>query len=313
VNQDTPLPIETPAAKNPPDGAIIDYVLPRGAATNLKLQIFDSQNRLVREFTTMVAPEDTTPMNVPDYWFAPPAALTTHPGHNRFVWDLRYEAPKTLRYSYFGNHLDYVEYTLADHAVPGETPRQQPQGPLAVPGDYRLVLTLNGQRHTQTLHVTLDPRVHVSQADLVAQLEAERSISAQMAASYDAYEQVATLRAAIADRLRTTNSSSQAADALKGLDKQVDEVQNGTTTDLGVGPINRELARLAAMIQSGDARPAAPLAAGVDDACHALGKRLAQWRELNRKLAETNQTLQKQNTPALPVSAGIPADVPCKP
>src|SRR5205085_1596771 len=109
MNQDTPLPPETPAGKNPPDGAIIDYYLKSAPSGHIKLSIYDSQNNLVRQYSSTVPAVDNTPANVPGYWFAPPAILSRAAGVSRFVWDLRYPPPKTLRYSYFGNHLDYVE------------------------------------------------------------------------------------------------------------------------------------------------------------------------------------------------------------
>src|SRR5262249_51026750 len=43
----TPLPPEEPTAKNPPDGAIVDYVL-GSAAKQVTLDIFDANNKLVR-------------------------------------------------------------------------------------------------------------------------------------------------------------------------------------------------------------------------------------------------------------------------
>ncbi len=43
----SPLPPEEPVAKNPPDGAIIDYYLPSPAKT-VTLEIFDSSGKLVR-------------------------------------------------------------------------------------------------------------------------------------------------------------------------------------------------------------------------------------------------------------------------
>ena len=73
---------------------------------------------------------------------------------------------------------------------PADFPHEQPLGPYVVPGTYSLVLTVNGQQYRQPLRVTLDPRVQASQADLVEQLETEKSISAQMAVSYDGYSQI---------------------------------------------------------------------------------------------------------------------------
>jgi hypothetical protein len=316
MSQDTPLPPETPAGNNPPDGAIIYYFLKSAPAGDIKLSIYDAQNHLVNEFTNVPPAFDKTPANVPEYWFAPPTALSKKAGLNRFTWDLRYPSMKTMRYSYYGNTLDYIEYTLADHAIPDEFPRDLQRGPFVVPGEYSLVLTANGKTYRQPLTVTLDPRVLASQADLVKQLDAETNISDQMAATYDGYDQVQGLRTAIADRqklLGTDATKKEVADALKALDDQAADIGDGKPEQLGLGPLNRELARLAFMIESGDARPATLLQAGVDQSCAELGNRLTQWRELNQqKIGQVNALLQKQNLALLPAAANIPAAPSCR-
>lgn len=313
--QDTPLPPETPAGNNPPDGATIYYFLKSAPAGDIKLSIYDAQNRLVREYTNVAPEYDKVPANVPDYWFASPSALSKNAGLNRFTWDLRYPAMKTIRYSYYGNTLDYIEYTLADHAIPDEFPRELQPGPFVVPGQYSLVLTANGQTYRQPLTVTIDPRVSASQSDLVKQLDAETSISDQMAATYAGYAQVEALRAAIADRQKlmgTDPAKKDAADALKALDDQAADIGNGKPDQLGLGPLNRELARLAFMIESGDARPATLLQAGVDQYCQELGNRVTQWRDLNQqKIGQVNTLLQKQNFALLPTAANIPVAPSC--
>ncbi len=316
MNQDTPLPPETPAGKNPPDGAIINYFLKASPGSEIKLSIYDGKNNLVREYSSVAPAMDSAPANVPSYWFAPPTALTRDQGLNRFTWDLRYPAPKTLRYGYFGEHLDYIEYTLADHAIPGDTPREQPNGPFVVPGTYSVVLRVDGQSYTQPLTVTLDPRVRVSQADLVQQLDTERNISAAMSATYDAYDQVTSLRSAIAERIKAVTSSSDpksTTDGLKKLDEHVAKVESGTAEDMGFGPLNRELARLATMVESGDARPASLLLVGINKACEDLPKRLNEWSELNKsEIPNVNSLLTKGGYALLPAKSDIPHAPDCK-
>src|SRR5580700_8579903 len=316
MSQDTPLPPETPAGDNPPDGATIYYFLKSAPAGDIKLSIYDSHKNLVREFTNVPAPYDKTPANAPEYWFAPQPALTKTAGLNRFAWDLRYPAMKALRYGYYGSQLDYIEYTLSDHAVPGDFPRELQPGAFVVPGEYSLVLEVNGKTYPQSLSVTLDPRVQTSQADLVRQFEVESNVSAQMAVTYDGDTQARALRAAIADRQKsvgTDPAKKDVADALKTLDDQVADAGDGKPEELGLGPLNRELARRAFMIESGDARPAALLEASVEQYCQELGKRLPRWRDLNQqKIAPVNTLLQKQNLAPLPVAAEIPATPKCE-
>jgi hypothetical protein len=202
-DQETPLPPETPAGKNPPDGAIFDYYLKSAPTGVLTLEIHDAQGKFVRRFTSIAAQPDTTPKNVPDYWFGPMPALSKNVGHNRFVWDLRYDSPKTLPFSYYGNILDYVEYTLSDHAIPEDTPREQTLGPIAVPGQYEAILIANGVLMKQPFTITLDPRVHVSQVDLVKQLDALNRIGAGLESSYQAYLTIVPIREAITARQKS--------------------------------------------------------------------------------------------------------------
>ncbi len=310
VNQDTPLPVEVPAGKNPPDGAIIDYFLQSAPAGSIKLAIYDASNQLVREYTDTAAPQKFAPANVPEYWFTTPAVLSKNAGLNRFVWDLRYPSPKTLTYSYFGNRTDYIEYTFPDHAIPGDTPREQPGGMLAAPGQYTLALTVNGTTYKQPLTVTLDPRVHASQQDLAAQLDAEKSIAAQMALTYDGYNNALALRDAIAERQK---ANPAVADLLKPIAAELDKVADGDTPDLGLGPINRELARVFEMIGSGDARPAAGLMSGLELTCQQLQKQMTQWKDLNARLADVNAQLKSKNATELPVAVNMSGTSACKP
>src|SRR6185312_9992984 len=72
-------------------------------------------------------------------------------GLNRFVWDLRYD--------------DAVK---VPHAVlwGGST-----RGPVAVPGQYQVRVTVRGQSYTQPLEIKEDPRLKVTQADLQKQFD----------------------------------------------------------------------------------------------------------------------------------------------
>ncbi|HUJ31606.1 MAG TPA: hypothetical protein VLY23_10025 [Candidatus Acidoferrum sp.] len=315
-DQETPLPPETPAGKNPPDGAVFYYYLKSAPANPLTLEIHDSKGALVRRFTSLAPPEDKTPKNVPNYWFGPQSALSKSVGLNRFVWDLRYDPPAALNYSYYGNILDYVEYTLSDHAIPEDTPREQTLGPFVTPGQYEVILIGNDVLMKQPLTVTLDPRVHVSQAGLEQQLDAGRKIVAGLQASTDAFNAATALRTAVDDRekaLSANASAKDAADAVKDLGEKIAAVQEGNFAAPGVGPVNRDLARILFMIQVGDGAPSDSAQAAMEDSCRALDRGLAEWRELNAEsLPAVNALLGKYNLQPLPVAsaANAAADPP---
>ena len=86
----SPLPPEEPVAKNPPDGAIIDYYLPT-AAKMVTLEITDSSGKLVRRFNSAPKKEPPhPPMAIAERWMAKPILLESTAGAHRFVWDLRW-------------------------------------------------------------------------------------------------------------------------------------------------------------------------------------------------------------------------------
>jgi photosystem II stability/assembly factor-like uncharacterized protein len=298
MNDDTPLPPETPAAANPPDGAILDYYL-RAPARAITLEIRDAQGQLIHRFTTTPEAPPAQPANAPEYWFEPMPALPHAAGLNRFVWDLRYPHPPVLTYGYFGAHLDYFEYTLPDHAVPGETPRWQPQGPLVAPGKYEVMLNVDGQTFRQTLEVKPDPRVHATPAGYEAQLAVEQRLDRGMAASYDAWNQAHAAHQALSANAGTQGSA---------LDKELGVFESGSRDETGFGPLNRDLGRYAEMAGTADGQPSALLLSAVTAECGELDKALARWKELNAKeIAEFNASAQQKGQKPLPVVANIPA------
>jgi photosystem II stability/assembly factor-like uncharacterized protein len=313
--QDTPYPIETPAGENPPDGAILDYYLKTPPTGDLTLTIYDGKGAEVGRFSSDTKPPTFLPANAPSYWFAPEASLPKAAGLNRFVWDLRYPPPIALPYGYYGELLQYTEYTLADHAVPGETPRVQPRGPLVLPGKYTAELRVGGQTLRQPLIVELDPRVHASPADLSDQFDLAQKIGRGMKSSSDAFYQVAGLRKALAERTDALKQSAtkETKDAMTAFEKKIDAIDRGTRRAPGFGPVNRDLARLIFSVESADMRPADSVRSAVEQNCEALDKDLADWKQLNEQdLAAFNAVLTANKQAPLPSVAAI-GSTGCKP
>ncbi|HEY1424305.1 MAG TPA: hypothetical protein VGF20_12675, partial [Candidatus Acidoferrum sp.] len=305
-HQETPLSPEFPASENPPDGAILHYSLKSAAKGEITLDVLDGKGTRVRHYSSN--PQAATGLvgNAPDYWFAPAATLVTAPGLHRFVWDLRTEDPLTLTYGYFGGKLDYIEYTLPDHSIPGQTPRQQPPGALVPPGSYELVLTVDGKAYRQKLEVVLDPRIHTPGADLTEQWNLASKITAAMQASYNAYNGYAALQSAIASRVASLKDNPQGKETLEALaklQKSAQTVGEGAGESLGIGPMNRDLSRYFIMVESADIRPAASARKAAFDACVGLQKNLETWRKLNEEdVAGLNKLLGTAHLESLPVS-----------
>jgi hypothetical protein len=253
----------------------------------------------VRRFSSQTPPPDNRPANVPEYWFAPPDVLSTNAGLNRFAWNIEWEHPEALTYNFRGRHIDYIEYTLPDHAVPGRTPRYQPPGPLAVPGNYEVVLTVDGKSFRQPLTIRLDPRVHINAGDLEAQLDIARMIDDWMNISYRSYNEITALRTALA-KIPMTGESR---DTLQSLDKELTELQEGSNDAPGFGAVNRDVTRFVTMIQSADTRPAKSIIENVAPSCIALKNDLARWRKINQERLPALNVMLKQSKLSVPIVA----------
>jgi hypothetical protein len=310
LNGDTPLPPEMPAGDNPPNGAIIDYYLKSAPVGDLAIQIYDSAGNLVRSLSSKPEPPlQEPPPNVPNYWLAQPKPLLKQEGMNRAVWDLRYAPPQALRHDYPISAL--YQDTPAD-----------PLGALVVPGKYEVRLIVNGQTYRQALEVKLDPRVHVSRSDLQQQLEFEKRIAAEMAASLDARKVVSSLRAALADREKSIESNEQAKEVLamlKDLDKKAQGLEGGVGRGFGSGApggggrgnpnfggLNGNLATLISTVDGADSRPTEPMRAAYADYCKDLVSALEQWTQLtNKELATANAQLANFRLEPLPVPTTV--------
>jgi photosystem II stability/assembly factor-like uncharacterized protein len=190
-NWDQPMNPEMPHAPNPPFGALLYYHLSRKPAGEIKLQIFDSANKLVRTITSTPPPIYERPP-YPDYWLMPSSerALSTNVGTNRINWDLRYDDPP-------GYNPDINNQM---NSAPGQvTPA--PHGPLALPGTYTVKLLVDGATYTQTLVMHNDPRVGEG-ATVMSALRAQNKLAMaawqSMKDSYAATEEVAAVRAQLA-------------------------------------------------------------------------------------------------------------------
>ncbi len=205
VNQDTPFPPEVPHALNPPQGAVIDYYLAQPAHT-LQLQIFDASGNLVRTYSNAPIPPLGQPLPpVQSLWLRPRLPLPATAGAHRVTWNLRYPTPPAIRFNY-GDTMG---------AVPGDTPFT-PQGPLALPGNYTVKLTVDGTVYTQSLVVKEDLRLGDSPEVLEGmqkQLALAQNIVSVMVASKAAYEQGKALEAKMASC--NTSAASGAAKALR--------------------------------------------------------------------------------------------------
>jgi hypothetical protein len=316
INMDTPLPAEVPHAANPPEGALLYYYLDAKPEGDIRIEIYDSANKLVRTLSSRPAPPlDEPPPPVPDYWLRKPLTLSTNIGTNRVNWDLYYDDPKAISHNW-GQVMPAV-----DHDTP-----YTPQGAFALPGTYTVKLVVGNKTSTQTVTVHEDPRIGESAsviAELRAQFDLEIKNADGLAVSYTGYLQATAMR----DQLKTLGSSLPADvdRAVKALDAKVAPVQGPLSAAVsgpygvpaysgnpGFTGVNGSFAGLMVIVDyMSDHAPVDAQVKAFHDYCTDLDNNLALWRSINSQdVPALNDILRKNKlTTVTPVSP--PQDLAC--
>jgi photosystem II stability/assembly factor-like uncharacterized protein len=299
---DTPLQPDEPAGRNPPAGAVIDYYLGRDAAHPVSIEIRDAGGALVRRVSSTDPPEFTEEQLarelIPKYWIRITPPLPTQAGMHRWVWDLHYSPPRT------------VQRGFPISAVPGDTP-QEPLGPAAPPGSYRVQLRI-GEHHWETsLEVQPDPRVHIGSTDFTAQFTLARRLAEALDDTTDALQGARSLRAQIKDL--TPQAKGPLTARLAALDMQAAALVEAPDAAPGAPPglehLNGNLAALYAQVADADA---APTAAQTDATDHAVADWAAlepKWQALRKDSGALDPDLKRQHLPVLNPGKEPPRDL----
>ena len=237
-------------------GVFVDYYL-KSAADAVTIEFLDAKGELVRRFSTA----DTAPP--PARGAAPmeggedeegggggrgrggqAARVTGRAGMNRFTWDMRYP-----------NARDFPGMILWS----GST-----RGPQAAPGRYTVRLTAAGVTKTQDFEIRRNEAVKtVTDADLQAQFDLARQISARVTQANEAVIRIREVKAQITERTAKaadpalTTAGEALAEKLTAVEGEIYQYRNRSNQDPLNYPIrlNNKLAALQGIVESGDARP----------------------------------------------------------
>ncbi|HYZ15966.1 MAG TPA: hypothetical protein VE591_06175 [Candidatus Acidoferrum sp.] len=238
-------PPEVVLGENPPYGALIDYLVPSGTRGPLTLTISDAHGALVRRWSSADAVTRTDPHSVdyPAYWLTPIVPPSGEPGLHRFAWDFR---------------------------------TGRAGGPFAPPGRYTVRMTIDDRALSQPLDVERDPRIHASDADLVAQATLADEVDA-LAARVGA-----ALTAAAAARKRPGAPTAR-IDAIAG-SPPVEDPRNSVgapeTRFTSLRYYQRALGELEGSIESADSAPTLDDRATWARLRPAVEEALRQWAAL---------------------------------
>ncbi len=292
-NKDTPPPAETALGTNPPNGAIIDYALPKGTH-QVTIEIRDSSRRLLRRF----ASDDKTPEpNAKPYfsnvWLQPRALPGTDAGAHRFVWNLRMARPKAIQY----------DYSIA--AVLGRSTPLVPEGALALPGDYEVALSVDGKTLKQPLRIVADPRVSTSIEDLARTLTFWSATTQELERAWQAHgeqeaieKQIGLLKAA-----KSAPMQKQLVSMIEDFEQAMEPLRKDKGHEApSLAKIGEVLLSLATDTEGADRVPTSQQQTLLVDYRAKLGRSLELWKHLrDDRLVALNAALQTANQPQITV------------
>jgi len=238
-------PPEVVLGENPPSGAYVDYIVPPDSQGPVSLAISDARGATVRRWSSTDVPHTISPNDVdfPAYWIPVPQVPFATPGMHRFVWDF--------------------------HSARAD-------GPLAPPGRYTVRLAENGRTFTRTFTLQRDPRVHASDAGLVAQAALANALDA-MTAQVDS-----ALAQAKVDRAKP-NADVASIDRIAGAapsDNPRNSVALPPTESNTLRAERGELAELENAVESADTPPTHEQRSAWAPLRERTWRTLTAWREL---------------------------------
>jgi hypothetical protein len=275
----TPLPPEEPTAKNPPNGAILDYVLPEQAQA-VTLTIFDQHKQVIRRFSsTDKEAGKRPPAPIAERWFPKPERLQNAFGMHRFIWDLRWRNS--------GNAVDEDDDSVA------------PGGPRVPPGTYEVELTVDGKKLTQALTVRMDPRSSASAAVLNEQFQLSKEIFEQTLRSRSALAEVGSVQSKLAElapdqMVQYPELSAQVTDLQTIIGSILKGAVNKLPEITGLAGANAGLNAALNAVEGGDRAVPAQFITIYQQSKQEADKQIAAWAAAKKtKLTALNEILQK--------------------
>src|SRR5206468_4190444 len=225
---------------------------------------------------------------------APTDSLKLRAGMTRFVWNLRYSDA-----SRFQGMIFWAGGTA---------------GPVAVPGTYKVRLTVGDWSQTQTFAVRPNPRVKATAADYQSQFDLLLRIRDRVSAANDAVRRIREVREQLdgaATRARGLPGDAgkriaQHADSIKGrlaaVEEAIYQVKNRSSQDPLNYPIrlNNKIAALAGVVASADAAPTAQSEQVFNELAAALQVQLDRLKAvLDTDIPAFNKLVKESDVPAI--------------
>ncbi|MEM7108639.1 MAG: glycosyl hydrolase, partial [Bacteroidota bacterium] len=221
--------------KNHPGGVMVHYYLKDTAKMDtLRIEMLETSGQLIKAFSTAPSKKEKE------------GKLEVKPGLNRLVWNMRYNGAE----GFDGMILWWASLN----------------GPMALPGEYKVKMTYKGTTQEQSFKIVKDLRSGSSEADLKAQFDFLNEVIAKLSETNESIKKIREAR----DQIKTVTSrlkedqGAEIKDMAKTILKEmkvIEEALYQTKNQSGQDPLNfpirlnNKLGHLNSLMAMGDYKP----------------------------------------------------------
>jgi len=225
------------AGQNHPGGVMVHYYLKDTAKAQVSLEFMQPDGTLIKKFTTK-----------PDLKAKEEKLSLKQPGMSKFNWNMRY--PDADRFD------GMIMWAASMN------------GPRALPGNYKVRLTVNGKSSETDFEILKDPRSDATVADMKAQFDFVQEVIAKVSETHNAIKKIRTAREQINRAIDPIKDQKEAmkevldkAKAIQDNMKSIEEALYQTKNRSGQDPLNfpirlnNKLAHLNSLASAGNFAP----------------------------------------------------------
>jgi hypothetical protein len=263
--------------QNHPGGVMVHYFVKDTTKAQVSLEFLQADGKLIRKYSTK-----------PDKK-AKDEKLTVKQGSNRFIWNMRYPEAES-----FDGMILWAAST---------------NGPRALPGTYKVKLTVNGKTAETDFEILKDPRATGSDADVKAQFDFQQEVIAKLSETNAAIKKIRQVREQLnrateplkdkKDEMKDVlDAAKNIQDKLKTIEETLYQTKNRSGQDPLNFPIrlNNKLGHLNSLAGTGNFKPTDQAIAFKNEIIADIDKQLAGLNKIiNDEVPALNALIKQKN------------------
>jgi hypothetical protein len=262
--------------ENHPGGVMVHFYLKELTdSTDIRMEFMESDGDLIRAFATKPDKEKKEGQ-LPDF----------EKGGNRFVWDMRYAEASDFE----GMILWWASM----------------QGPQAVPGNYKVKLTVDGESQEQEFEILKDPRTTATLADMQAKFDFLMEVRDKVSETHEAIADIRRVRKQmqqVTEKVKGQEDMKDVVEKAKEIDKKMKAVEEElyqTKNQSRQDPLNypiklsNKLAHLNSLEGMSDFKPTKQSLSFQKEVSSQIDAQLSQWKEILEKEVPAFNELVRQ-------------------